>query len=297
MPKAPHNLREFAGLIKVVEALRGPDGCPWDKEQTHSTLTRYAIEEAHELGEAIDSGDTRAIRDELGDVLLQVVLHAEIARQAGTFDVFDVIQGLNEKMIRRHPHVFADVSVSGSGEVLKNWAEIKAAEKAAGKAVKHESPFEVPVGMPALARAHKIGEKTKKVGFDWENAAQCWLKVKEELGEVEELLDDSSVDAEVELEIEDPDAGSSRDERVSQPHSDVGVTPHERLEAEIGDLLFSVAQLARHLDIDPEQALRKTNTSFERRYSRMRELVTAAGRDWKGLSAEEKENFWKKAKS
>ena len=294
MPKAPENQREFASLLKVVEALRGPDGCPWDKEQTHSTLTRFAIEEAHELGEAIDSGDLRSVRDELGDLLLQVVLHAEIARQNGSFDIHDVIQGLNEKMIRRHPHVFGDASVSGSGEVLRNWAEIKAAEKEQlqkqrGAAPVSPSPFEVPVGMPALARAHKIGEKTRKVDFDFEDAAQCWQKVREELGELQEVMDDASIDAEV---VSPPTAPGDARTASGKPAS----PQHVRIESELGDLLFSLAQLARHLDIDPEQALRKTNTRFEGRYARMRAAVSAAGRDWAKLGADEKEKFWKAAK-
>jgi tetrapyrrole methylase family protein/MazG family protein len=256
MPKAPDNLREFAGLIKVVEFLRGPDGCPWDKEQTHETLTRFAIEEAHELADAIDGGDVNEIRDELGDVLLQVVLHSEIARQEGRFDIFDVIQNISEKMVRRHPHVFGDVKADTSGEVLKNWAEIKAAEKGAKK-----FSFDVPKGMPALLRAFKIGEKTKKIAFDWETAEQCWAKVEEETGELQRAR--------------------------SQAEK----------EAEFGDLLFSLAQWARHSGIDPEQALRKTNLRFEARFMKMQELVEKAGRDWNTLSADEKESFWKKAKT
>ncbi len=258
MPKAPGNLREFDGLIKVVEHLRGPEGCPWDKEQTHETLTRFAIEEAHELADAIDGGNVDEIRDELGDVLLQVVLHSEIARQEGRFDVFDVIQNIGEKMVRRHPHVFADVKAETSGEVLKNWAEIKALEKGRKKGL-----FDVPKGMPALLRAVKIGEKTKKVAFDWDTPAQCWDKVTEELGELQ-------------------DAVKSGDKLA--------------VEAELGDLLFSLAQWARHSGLDPEQSLRKTNQSFEARFMRMQELVAEAGRDWNTLPAADKETFWKKAK-
>ncbi|MBX3022082.1 MAG: nucleoside triphosphate pyrophosphohydrolase [Bdellovibrionales bacterium] len=261
MPKAPENLREFAGLIKVVEFLRGPDGCPWDKEQTHSTLTRYAIEEAHELAEAIDGGDVAEIRDELGDVLLQVVLHSEIARQDGRFDIFDVIQNLNEKMVRRHPHVFANVKAETSDKVLKNWAEIKAAEKGQDKA--KPLSFDIPQGLPALLRAQKIGDKTKKVDFDWDNANQCMEKVHEEVGELEEAMRS-------------------------------GVK--ERMEEELGDLLFSVAQAARHLGIDSEQALRKCNTRFEQRFRRMQESILQEGKEWKSLKPEEREQRWKSAK-
>ena len=260
MPKAPENLREFAGLIKVVESLRGPDGCPWDKEQTHATLTRFAIEEAHELAEAIDSGDMDEIRDELGDVLLQVVLHSEIARQDGRFDIHDVVQAIGEKMVRRHPHVFGDTKAETSEVVLKNWAEIKAAEKG-GQA---KPLFDVPKNMPALLRAVKIGEKTKKVDFDWDNPTQCWEKVSEELKELQDAV------------------------KIGDKSAD---------EAELGDLLFSLAQWARHSAIDPEQALRKTNISFEERFIKMQQLVKDAQRDWNNLSAADKEMFWKKAKS
>lgn len=259
MPKAPENLREFEGLIKVVEFLRGPDGCPWDKEQTHETLTRFAIEEAHELADAIDRGDQAEIRDELGDVLLQVVLHSEIARQDGRFDIFDVIQAIGEKMVRRHPHVFGDVVAKSSEVVLKNWAEIKDAEKAG----KPKPLFDMPKSMPALLRAVKIGEKTKKVDFDWDNPTQCWDKVEEELGELQSAL-------------------KSGDKIAT--------------EAEFGDLLFSLAQWARHSGIDPEQALRKTNVSFEDRFAKMQELVKADGREWGSLNANDKEIYWKKAK-
>jgi tetrapyrrole methylase family protein/MazG family protein len=259
MPKAPENLREFSALTKVVEFLRGPDGCPWDKEQTHRTLTRYAIEEAFELAEAMDSGDTAEMRDELGDLLLQVVLNSEIARQNGDFDIHDVIQGLNEKMIRRHPHVFGDVDVGGSSaQVLKNWAEIKAAEK--GHDVKKPLSFDIPVGLPALLRAQKVGEKTKKVNFDWENSAQCWEKVREELAEVE------------------------------------GARTRAEKEAELGDLLFSLAQWARHEGLDSEQALRECNARFEGRFTRMQEAVANAGLDWEKITPEQKEKFWKGAK-
>lgn len=259
MPKAPENLREFSALTKVVEFLRGPEGCPWDKEQTHRTLTRYAIEEAFELAAAIDDGSEAELRDELGDLLLQVVLHAEIARQEGRFDVYDVIQNLNQKMIRRHPHVFGNVDVQGSSsQVLKNWAAIKAAEK--GQDTKKPLSFDIPVGLPALLRAQKIGEKTKRVNFDWENPAQCWEKVREELNEVQE-------------------ARTAEDK-----------------EAELGDLLFSLAQWARHEGLDSEQALRRCNARFEARFTRMQERVAADGLDWQTLAPEVKEKYWKSAK-
>jgi tetrapyrrole methylase family protein/MazG family protein len=262
MPKAPENLKEFKGLLKVVEFLRGPDGCPWDKEQTHQTLTRYAIEEAFELSEAIDSGDDNAIRDELGDVLLQVVLHAEIARQDGRFDIFDVIQNICEKMVRRHPHVFGDTKAKDSDEVLQNWAEIKAKEKGQTKA--QPFSFDIPHALPALLRSQKIGEKTKKADFDWQDAAHCWPKINEEIAELDQAVK----------------SGKTSD-----------------IESELGDVLFSVAQLARHLGVDSEQALRKTNLRFENRFQRMQELVAADGLKWSELAADRREFYWKKAKT
>lgn len=261
MPKAPENLRDFSSLLKVVEFLRGPDGCPWDKEQTHQSLTRFAIEEAHELAEAIDSGDDRELREELGDLLLQVVLHAEIARQDGRFNIEDVIEILNAKMIRRHPHVFGDVKVQNSDDVIANWTEIKAQEK--GKK-KEKMAFDIPVALPALARGQKIGEKTEKIGFDWNTSAAVWEKVREEISELEEEL-------------------------KAQGNSD-------RIEAEIGDVFFSVAQLARHLGLDAEQCARKANQRFESRFKRMQELVESDGKSWNALSSADKEAYWSRAK-
>lgn len=273
MPKPPKDLRSFESLMKVVEHLRGPEGCPWDKEQTQQTLTRFAIEEAHELADAIDSGDRSAVVEELGDLLLQVVLHAEIGRQAGQFQIEDVIAAISEKMVRRHPHVFADVKVNSSQEVLKNWAEIKAEEKAAEKAPKSTtgSPFDIPKGMPALLRSQKIGEKTRKIHFDWSQAEEVWEKVEEEIAELKDAFQNR---------------GSARDPQRL-----------ERVESELGDVLFSLAQLARHLELDSEQALRKTNQRFERRFALMQNLVAQAGRDWNTLSPEERESFWQKAKA
>lgn len=259
MPKAPDNLRDFSSLIKVVESLRGPDGCPWDKEQTHSSLTRYAIEEAFELAEAIDGGDLKELRDELGDLLLQVILHSEIARQDQTFDIHDVIENLNQKMIRRHPHVFADVKVEGSQEVLKNWSQIKAQEK--GLAPGRPLSFDIPQDLPSLLRSQKIGEKTSKVAFDWENADQCWEKVLEEIRELSE-------------------AETAEEKR-----------------SELGDVLFSLAQWARHQGMDSEQCLRQGNTRFESRFRRMQERLATAGQSLETLSPSEKERAWKAAKT
>ena len=263
MAEAPKNTREFESLLRIITALRGPGGCPWDLQQTHATLARFAIEEAFELSEAIDTGQTTEIRDELGDVLFQVVLHAEIARQNGTFTLADVIQAVSEKMIRRHPHVFGDVAVTDADEVLRNWSAIKEREKAA-RPDRDPHDFDIPAALPALLRAHKIGEKTAARDFDWDTADQCWEKVREELGELTEARVEGH--------------GLAREE------------------AELGDLLFSLAQWARHRGLDAERALRRTNQSFEARYRRMRAAAAHDGHEFKSLSSAAKESYWSRAK-
>lgn len=260
MNPIPLERRDFSALVEIVKALRGPTGCPWDKEQTHRTLTRYAIEEAHELAEAIDAGDRREMIEELGDLLLQVVLHAEIARQAGEFDIADVIESISDKMVRRHPHVFGDVEAKTSEQVLKNWAEIKAEEKAKlGKAVDSES-FGLPPDLPALMMSQKIGEKTRKVGFDFPNLQSAFTKVKEEVAEFE----------------------------AAAVAKDVGEMEHE-----LGDILFAAAQVARFFNADAEQTLRKSNRRFEKRYFEMQKRAPS---DFASLPAEEKERLWQAAK-
>jgi tetrapyrrole methylase family protein/MazG family protein len=260
MVQPPKDLKTFESLLEVVKALRGPDGCPWDKEQTHRTLTPYAIEEAHELAEAIEAGTRAEVISELGDLLLQVALHAEIARQSGEFTITDVITSINEKMVRRHPHVFSDGQAADSTEVLKNWAEIKKLEKPEDKSREH---FDVPMTIPALTRSAKIGSKTKAERFDWSNALEVWPKVEEEVAELKAAIDSGD---------------------------------HLAEEQELGDLLFSVAQLARHLKIEPEQALRATNQRFEKRFFFMRSLAQQDGKDFAKISTDEMEEYWKKAK-
>lgn len=261
MPQAPKNLREFEALLEIVKKLRGPDGCPWDKEQTHQSLTRFAIEEAFELAEAIDQHDQSEIISELGDLLLQVVLHSEIASQDSRFEIADVIQAINEKMVRRHPHVFGDVSVKDSNEVLKNWSEIKASEKSQTQSSKPS--FDLPKALPALIQAHKIGEKTSRRRFDWSSASEVMKKVDEELDEIKQAI------------------------RANNK---------EDIASEIGDLLFSVSQLARHLDIDAEQALRQCNQRFERRFFKMQDLAESRKLDFMKLSDTEVEDLWTEAK-
>lgn len=263
MPKPPVNTQEFNSLVEIVKHLRGPDGCPWDKEQTNNSLTQYAIEEAHELAEAIDRGQDAEIVEELGDLLLQVLLHSEIGRQEKKFELQDVIKGISEKMIRRHPHVFADSKVKDSTEVLAKWAEIKSSEKQT-TGDSDQNPFQsIPVHIPALIRAQKVGAKTVRYNFDWENIEDVVAKVDEELAELKEAI-----------------AHKSKEDQ----------------QEELGDLLFSIVQLARHLNFDAEQSLRKTNKKFEFRFMRMREIIKREGMDFKKLTVSELERFWKKAK-
>jgi tetrapyrrole methylase family protein/MazG family protein len=260
--QAPKNLKTFESLLEIVAALRGPQGCPWDKEQTHRTLTPYAIEEAHELAEAIETGDEKELVSELGDLLLQVVLHSEIGRQEKRFEITDVIYAISEKMVRRHPHVFGTETASTSSEVLANWAEIKAREKK--PSTEEQMRFDVALTMPSLQRSQKIGDKTNRLHFDWQNANEVLAKVDEELLEVKEEM-------------------RSMDKAA--------------LEHEIGDLLFSVAQLARHLGLEAEQCLRTANSRFEKRFFTMRQRIKDSGRNYDQLPPTELEKEWQSTKA
>nr|WP_295904325.1 nucleoside triphosphate pyrophosphohydrolase [uncultured Bdellovibrio sp.] len=266
MARIPSNLRQIESLVEIVSSLRGPDGCPWDKEQTHESLTQYAIEETHELVEVLEnpasSEKDAKMKEELGDVLFQVVLHAQLASERGAFTMDDVIASISEKLVRRHPHVFGDVAVADSAEVVRNWEDIKKKEKAAaGEA----SPYALNVPpLPALQRAYKIGKRTDKLQFDWDNAEGVMTKVEEEFDELREALDEGST---------------------------------AEIEHELGDVLFSLAQLGRHLDMEPEQVLRKANLRFEGRFNKMIEIAKSEGKDWGSLTLDEKEAFWLKAKA
>lgn len=262
MVHPPKNLRDPLSLVQIVAALRGPDGCPWDREQTHESLTPYAIEEVSELVEAIESGDDAKTKDELGDVLLQIALHAQLAEERGAFNFADVVANLNEKMVRRHPHVFSDVTAETSGEVVQNWEQIKKAEKAA-RGDSSGKLLDVPLALPALQRAAKIGARTNKLKFDWQNVEQVMEKVREEVAEFEEALDE-----------------------------DV----HEAIVHELGDVLFSLAQASRHLGQDPEQCLRQANRRFETRFETMMTIAAEKNWTWADLSNEQKETLWSEAK-
>jgi tetrapyrrole methylase family protein / MazG family protein len=262
VPKPPEITNEFESLVGVVEALRGPEGCPWDKEQTIRTLTQYAIEEAHEFAEAVDKNDMPGVVEELGDMLLQVVLNAEIGKQEKKFTLKDVIAGITEKMIRRHPHVFGDVKVTDSRHVLENWSKQKEEEKAK---LKEQNPFSsIPTAIPALIRAQKIGAKTVRMNFDWSKPEEVLRKLDEEVQELKDAIKNESLEAQ---------------------------------QLELGDVLFTVVQLARHLNFDAEQALRLTNEKFERRFIRMREIVSSEKKNFDDLTVSELEKYWQKAKT
>jgi MazG family protein len=273
-PLAEQRGEAYVRLVEIMQRLLAPDGCPWDREQTPSTLRRYVLEEACEVIDAVDSGDRASLREELGDLLLQVVFLGELMRREGAFGPDDVVSGIADKLVRRHPHVFADTKVSGSEQVLENWERIKAAEK------KDRGLLDsVPRSMPALTRAQRVGEKVKRVGFDWPDARGSRAKVAEELGELDRAMTEG-----------DP----------------------ARVEEEIGDVLFALVNLARHADVDAEGALRKTIEKFQRRFAhveaRVKErhggfpgavstpAIEGAPSDVGKLPLEELDRYWEEAK-
>jgi ATP diphosphatase len=266
---------DITRLLEIMAALRTPGtGCPWDLEQDFASIAPYTIEEAYEVADAIERGDLADLRDELGDLLLQVVFHAQIAEEQGAFAFPDVVEAITRKLIRRHPHVFGTIKDLSPEEVKRLWDSIKAEEKAERRAARermglpreaHEAGFlgGIPTALPALTRAQKLTAKAAKVGFDWPEFMQVIDKIHEELEEVK-------------------DASSSGD--------------RDKIEEEIGDLLFSVTNLARHFDIDPERALRRTNAKFERRFKAIEEALKKQDRGLDDASLNEMEELWVAAK-
>ncbi len=249
-----------ARLVDTVAYLRSPEGCPWDQEQTPKTLTRYVLEEAYEVVTAIESDNPDAVEDELGDLLLQVVLQSQIAREDGTFDLDSVAARQAEKLIRRHPHVFGDLAADDADAVRVQWEEIKAVERAAQASVLDG----VALALPALVRADKIQRRAARVGFDWPDLPGIWDKVAEEIAEVREAV--------------------SRD------------IP-EAIKDEVGDLLYAVVNVARYLNVEPEEALRLATTKFSGRFHRMEAAAKASGRDLAGLTLDEWDAYWNAAKT
>jgi MazG family protein len=252
--------RRLLDLVKVMARLRGPNGCPWDREQTHETLARHLLEESHELLDAIDRGDSDAIREELGDLLLQVVFHAEMASEDGRWDVDDVARGLVEKLVHRHPHVFGDVEVSGSDEVLTNWEKLKAEEGASPRAAVDD---DIPVTLPALARAAKVQRRAAGWGFGSRTSEVALAALREE---VEELASAAS-----------------------------SATASEGAEEEIGDVLFATVALARKLGVDAETALRRTIRGFSARYDRSMALAAERNVDVAAMGDDELRRLFREA--
>jgi XTP/dITP diphosphohydrolase/ATP diphosphatase len=251
--------------VAIMARLRGPDGCPWDREQTFDTIKRHTLEETYEVFDAIERRAWPELKDELGDLLLQVLFYAQMASEAGYFTIDDVAASLNAKLIRRHPHIFGDVKADDAATVLKNWEEIKREEKKAAGAGEVSLLEDVPRSMPAVMEAAKLGSRAAKVGFDWPDAEGLFSKLDEEIGELHD-----------ELKVAVPDAAG--------------------VEGELGDLLFTVVNLARHLKVDPESALRSSNAKFRRRFTEMERV--AGGQDaLRAMSAEQLEALWNKAKN
>lgn len=253
-------------LLEIMARLRGPGGCPWDREQTPRTLRPYVLEEAHEVAEAIDADDPRALRGELGDLLLQVVFLSQIAEEEGWFAFSDVADAISDKLVRRHPHVFGDASAESVDEVWKRWEEIKRAEREAeGEDAEAPSPSlldGVPKASPALLRARIVANKASRAGFDWPDADAVAGKVREEIDEV----------------------------LAARPEGD------ERLDEEIGDLLFAVTSLARHVGVDPEGALHRATTKFSERFRAVEAEVEREGQRFDDLDAVRLDALWERVK-
>jgi XTP/dITP diphosphohydrolase/ATP diphosphatase len=245
--------------------LRGPDGCPWDREQTFDTIKRHTLEETYEVFDAIERRAWPELKDELGDLLLQVLFYAQMASEAGYFNIADVAENLNAKLIRRHPHIFGDVEATDADAVLRNWEQIKRAEKEAAAGGEGSMLGDIPRSMPAMLEAGKLGSRAAKVGFDWPDANGLFEKLQEEIAE---------------LQAELP----------------VSATGSVAVEEELGDLLFTAVNLARHLKVDPESALRGANAKFRRRFAAM-EVVAGGGRALEGLTAMELDQLWNEAKN
>lgn len=264
-PLAEQSGATFVRLVELMQRLLAPDGCPWDREQTFASLRRYVLEEACEVIDAIDQGDRGELRGELGDLLLQVVFQAELGRAEGSFGPDDVVKAICDKLVHRHPHVFGDVAVEGSAEVLRNWERIKAQERAGKKKGVLDG---VPHSLPALHRAQRTGEKVARVGFDWPDARGSREKVTEELGELDEALA----------------AGDKA-----------------KVEEELGDVLFALVNLARHAGIDAEGALRSTTDKFTRRFAHVEGRVAEVHGGWPApgetdLTLAELDRYWDEAK-
>ena len=260
-PIPEERIGEFQSLIDIVARLRGPGGCPWDAEQTHESLKRNLLEECYETLEAIDGGQPLELAEELGDILVQVAFHADIARAAGDFDIADVLTAINRKLIRRHPHVFGDGNASDARQVERNWEQLKAEERRQAGKPEPSAMDSVPAALPALTAAQLIQDRAARFGFDWDDAGGVLDKLVEEIGEFR-----------------------------------AAVTPEERAD-EFGDVLFAIVNLARWSGIQAEDALRQANNKFRNRYRVMERLALERGLDFNALLLDDKEALWQEAKT
>ncbi len=262
IPAFTHQQRTFelAPIVDVMQRLRSPGGCIWDIEQTHKSLRRYIVEEVYEVLEAIDLEDSELLCEELGDLLLQIVFHARMAEETCEFTMQDVVDTVTEKMIRRHPHVFGDVSVRDAGEVVLNWDAIKKEEKGDQRKSILDG---VPKDLPSLMRAYKLQHKAAKVGFDWDNIAPVWDKINEEIAELKKAIKEND---------------------------------QSEIEAEFGDVLFSIVNLSRFLNVDAEVSLNMTNNKFIRRFSYIENNVKEKGKEWKKVTLKELNQYWDESK-
>jgi len=251
------SVEEFEKLLNIMDKLRA--SCPWDRKQTFNTLRKLTIEETYELAEAILSQNDEAVRNELGDLMLHLVFYAKIGDEKGSFDIYDVLKGINEKLVYRHPHVFGDVKVTEAREVEENWEQLKIRENNGYKPVLSG----VPASLPAMIKANRIQEKVRGVGFDWEKKEQIWDKVREEIDEL-------------------------RDEIINNNK--------DNIESEIGDLIFSVINAARLYDIDPETALERTNKKFIRRFNYLEKKTIKKGIPLQNMTLDEMNAIWEEAK-
>jgi len=262
IPRDLSNRYDFRSLIDIIDILRGDNGCPWDREQTHQSLKKCLIEESYEVIEAIDNRDEAALEEELGDLLLQVIMHAQIGREEGYFDINDVVEGICKKMIDRHPHVFGDMRIDSSSQVLANWDKIKNKEQ--GHSTYTEELKHVAKCLPGLMRAEKVQKKAAKVGFDWDKVEMAILKAEEEIEEIKKAI--------------------FKDDK-------------ENMKEEVGDLIFSAVNIARFLDIDPENAVNYTIEKFIKRFQFIEEKGLEAGKNLMDMSLKEMDVLWEKAKT
>jgi tetrapyrrole methylase family protein / MazG family protein len=252
--------KSFDDLVELMTRLRAPGGCPWDREQTFSSLKPFVIEEAYEVVDAIDRDDRDALREEIGDLLLEAVFLAEIAREEGSFDAGDAITAVHDKLVRRHPHVFGEVEAKDAETVLSNWEKLKSAER---KAEEKGLLSGVPTSLPALLKASRLTEKAARVGFDWRHAGDIFAKIEEEVAELRDAVEKNDTSG---------------------------------IEEEVGDLLFTIVNIARRMDVNAEEALQATNRKFMRRFNEIEKSVQESSRTFEQLTLEEMDALWDEAK-